>query len=422
MFFNKNYLIGHLIYMSVFLGPLSCSKPVRSLNDDGNKFENTVLLISFDGFKWDYIDKAETPNFDEFISEGVKAQGLIPPFPSKTFPSHITLVTGRHPSKHGIVSNRMFDSFFNEYYYIGQNSKPVLDSKWYEAEPIWVTAEKQGKKSMTMFWPASEAEIMGTRPTEYFVYDESISNISRINQIIKWLDYPVHDRGKFFSLYFSDLDTQGHRFGPNSIEVQRTTENMDDLIGQLVRSLKEKNIYDSINIIITTDHGMASTSQDSMIFLDDYIDLNNIEVVDWGPACAILPKVNVDSIFSKLADAHPMLDVYKKGELPDELHYNDHNRIQPIIAIAKEHWSISSRTSFENNPERFNGGNHGYYSTYESMRGIFFARGPAFKKGFKGAGFSSIHLYELMCHLLKIVPADNDGNLDSTKIYLSQKQ
>ena len=116
MFFNKNYLIGHLIYMSVFLGPLSCSKPVRSLNDDGNKFENTVLLISFDGFKWDYIDKTETPNFDEFISEGVKAQGLIPPFPSKTFPSHITLVTGRHPSKHGIVSNRMFDSFFNEYY------------------------------------------------------------------------------------------------------------------------------------------------------------------------------------------------------------------------------------------------------------------------------------------------------------------
>ena len=201
MFFNKNYLIGHLIYMSVFLGPLSCSKPVRSLNDDGNKFEDTVLLISFDGFKWDYIDKTETPNFDEFISEGVKAQGLIPPFPSKTFPSHITLVTGRHPSKHGIVSNRMFDSFFNEYYYIGQNSKPVLNSKWYEAEPIWVTAEKQGKKSMTMFWPASEAEIMGIRPTEYFVYDGSISHNDRIDQILKWVDYPENKRPKFISTF-----------------------------------------------------------------------------------------------------------------------------------------------------------------------------------------------------------------------------
>ena len=422
MIFTKIKQNRHLIYMFAFVGFISCSKSIKLKMEDSTDPTETVLLISFDGFKWNYIDNAKTPNFDEFISDGVKAEGLIPSFPSKTFPSHITLVTGRHPSKHGIVSNRMFDPVFNEYYYIGQNSKPVLDSKWYEAEPIWVTAEKQNKRAMTMFWPASEAEIMGTRPTEFFIYDESISNTSRIDQVVEWLDYPEEKRGKFFSLYFSDLDSQGHRFGPDSDEVRRTTENMDALIGRLIKSLKARKIYDKINIIITTDHGMASTSKDSMIFLDDYIDMNDIEVVDWGPACSILPKVDVDSIYSRLVNAHPMLDVFKKGNLPDELHYNDHNRIQPIMAIAKEHWTVSNRKSYNDNPERFDGGNHGYYSTYESMRGIFFARGPGFKKGFTGPGFSSIHLYELMCHLLKIVPTDNDGYLDSTKIYLSENK
>ena len=133
-----------------------------------------------------------------------------------------------------------------------------------------------------MFWPASEAEIMGTRPTEFFIYDESISNTSRIDQVVEWLDYPEEKRGKFFSLYFSDLDSQGHRFGPDSDEVRRTTENMDALIGRLIKSLKARKIYDKINIIITTDHGMASTSKDSMIFLDDYIDMNILRLLTGG--------------------------------------------------------------------------------------------------------------------------------------------
>ena len=164
---------------------------------------------------------------------------------------------------------------------------------------------------------------------------------------------------------------------------------------------------------------MACISQDSVIFLDDYINLDEVEIIDWGPTCAILPKVNIDKVFSELVNAHPSLDVYKKGGLPTALNYNNHRRIQPIIAIAKEHWSVSDRKTYNRDPYIYNGGTHGYYSSYESMKGIFIARGPGFRKNFIGPGFSNIHLYELMCHLLKIDPVNNDGLLDSTVVYLS---
>ena len=419
MIFTKKELKRHVIYVACILIFPACSKKLKPLEAGTPAFENTLILVSVDGFRWDYLRYANTPNLDEFIDEGVQSEGMIPPFPSKTFPSHISIVTGRYPEEHGILSNRMYDPVFNEYYYIGQNSKPVLEGKWYEAEPIWVTSERQNKKAMTMFWPASESEIMGVRPSEYFVYDESISNSERVNQILKWIDYPKNKKANFFSLYFSEIDSKGHYYGPNSTEVNSAIEKIDQTLGQLIVGLKSRDVYDDINIIITTDHGMASTSKDSVIFLDDYIDLKDIEVIDWGPASAILPKVETKSIYSKLVDAHPKLDVFLKGELPKELHYTNHRIIQPIIAIAQEHWSITDRATYISNPDRYNGGNHGYYSSYESMRGIFLARGPGFKKGFKGPGFSSIHLYELMCYLLKIEPTDNSGFLDSTRVYLS---
>jgi len=419
MIFTKKSIKRYLIYIACIFIIHACSKKLKPSEVDLSAIENTLILISIDGFRWDYLRYADTPILDEFINEGVQSQGIIPVFPSKTFPSHISIVTGRYPEDHGIVSNRMYDPVFNEYYYIGQNSKPVLDEKWYEAEPIWVTAEKQNKKAMMMFWPSSEAEIMGIRPTEYFVYNESISNSERINQILKWIDYPENKRGSFYSLYFNEIDTKGHQYGPNSNEVNDAIEKIDQTLGQLIDGLKSREIYNDINIIITTDHGMASTSKDSVIFLDDYIDLKDVEIVDWGPASAILPKVEVKSIYSKLIDAHPKLDVYMKGDLPKELHYNNHRRIQPIIAIAHEHWSITDKKNYNYNPDRYSGGNHGYYSSYESMRGIFLARGPGFKNDYKGPGFSSIHLYELMCYLLKIEPVDNSGYLDSTRIYLT---
>ena len=386
-------------------------------DEKADNFSPTVILISMDGFRWDYFNKTNTPNFDELIDGGSKAEALIPSFPSKTFPNHITIVTGRYPENHGIIANRMYDPVFDEYYYIGQGSAPVLDGKWYNAEPIWVTAEKQNQTAMTMFWPISEAEIMGVRPSEYFVYDGSVSRNDRVDQILKWLDYPSSKRPQFLTTYFSHLDDIGHRYGPDSDEVKSAIREMDRTMGRLMDGLKSREIFQKVNIILVSDHGMATTSSDSMIFLDDYIQMDDIEVVDWSPLTAIRPKIHMDSIFQKLNQVHPKMFVFKKGAAPNRLHYNNNRRIQPINAVASEHWSIATREHF--NIDDHNGGTHGFDSRYPSMGGIFVGHGPAFKPGLNGPGITNIHLYEMMCKILGLTPAANDGSLDSTIIFLS---
>jgi ectonucleotide pyrophosphatase/phosphodiesterase family protein 5 len=410
--FNFYFASCSLVLILLFFN--ACTKESTAKEDQ------PLILISMDGFRWDYFDKTETPSFDELISGGSKAAALIPSFPTKTFPNHLTIVTGNYPENHGIVANRMYDHKFDEYYYIGQGSKPVLDGKWYEAEPIWVTAEKQGKHAMTMFWPASEAEIMGVRPTEYFVYDGSVPHDDRIDQVLQWLDYPENKRPTFISTYFSHTDSYGHRYGPDSDEMIKAIGEMDRTIGRLIFGLKVRGLFEEVNIVLVSDHGMAKTSSDSMIFLDDFIKMNSINIIDGTPVAAIQPLGDIDSILNILKNSKSQMSIYKKGETPNRLHYNNHRRIQPITLSANEHWSISTHDYFltEDHEEGFNGATHGYDPKYTSMHGIFLAHGPAFKKGLKGPGITNIHLYEMMCKIMGISPAKNDGILDSTLVFL----
>ena len=379
-----------------------------------------LILISMDGFRWDYFNKTETTNFDELIQSGSKANALIPVFPTKTFPNHISIVTGRYPENHGIIANRMYDPVFDESYYIGEGSAPVRDGKWYDSEPIWVTAEKQGQKAMTMFWPASEAEIMGIRPSEYFVYDGSISHNDRIDQVLKWVDYPAEERPMFISTYFSHTDSYGHQYGPDSDEILKAIGEMDRTIGRLIFGLKARGLFEKVNIVLVSDHGMASIHPDSIIYLDDYIDMDDVYMVDWTPIGSISPLKNVDEIYSKLKNIHPNMSVYKKGDAPERYHYRNHRRIQPVTAVANEHWSISTHeyVATDDHAEGFNGATHGYDPAYTSMRGIFVGHGPAFKSGFSGPGITNIHLYEMMCSILGLSPAKNDGLLDSSRVFL----
>ncbi len=379
----------------------------------------TVLLISMDGFRWDYMERTNTPNLDYLVEHGVKAEALIPVFLTKTFPNHLTIVTGLYPENHGIVSNNMYDPEFDDWYYIGQGSEPVQDGRWYDGEPIWVTAAKQNQIAMTMFWPASEAEIMGLRPDEYYIYDGSIPNEDRVEQVLDWLDYPQKKRPTFLTVYFSDLDSWGHAYGPESTEMKSAIVEMDDRIGQLLEGLQKREMDDKVNIIITSDHGMVQLSRDQIIFLDDYISLDDATIVDWSPVTAIRPdEGKADLIYDTLKDVHENFHVYKKEEMPEHLHYREHRRIPSIIGISDEGWSVTTHDQFDSQPNWYTGGGHGYDPAYKSMHGIFIAHGPAFKEGEMIEAFQNLHLYELMCHVLGLIPAENDGKLDSVLIVL----
>ena len=372
-----------------------------------------LILISIDGFRWDYFDKVETPNFDQLIANGSKADGLKTSYPSKTFPNHISIVTGNYPSNHGIISNYFYDADFDEYFYIGAGSTAAQDGKWIDAEPIWVTIEKQAKRAMIMFWPMSDAEIMGIRPSKYYVYNEDPTNLDRMDQILSWLVHTGNARPSFLASYFSVVDSKGHSYGPDGDETIEAIRVVDEAIGHLIDGLEAQNILNEVNIMIVSDHGMTETPDTKVINIADYINLDDVVTVGGGPFMEIRPNEGkLESVYQALQNIDNT-QVFKKEDIPDKFNYKNNNRIEPILLLADEHWSIMTpgRTPIA--------GSHGYDPDYQSMNGIFIAHGPAFKSGFSGPEIHNIHLYEMMCKILGVVPANNDGSLDVSNVFLN---
>ena len=416
-----NTITKLMAFRSIFLLLSLCITACSNDQDVHTELSPTVILISLDGFRWDYQDRTDTPHLDYLSENGVRAESFIPVFPTKTFPNHLSVVTGCYPENHGIISNSMYDENWDAEYYIGENSEPVTESRWYEAEPIWVTAENQGLVTGTYFWPGSEAEINGTRPTHYGEYDGDIPNEDRIQKILDWIDLPSNKRPVFMTLYFSDADSWGHQYGPDGTEMNSVIQELDGYIGMLTEGLDERDVLDDVNIIITSDHGMTGLSRDRVIFLDDYIDVysDSIRIIEWSPVGMILPVESwVDSIYNSLIGVHPNMAVYRKEDIPERLHFNSHRRIPPIICLADEGWSITSHSYFDNHPDANTGGTHGYDPAYKSMHGSFIASGPALKEGLIINSFQNIHTYNVIVHILGLSPAENDGNLDSVAVML----
>ncbi|NIR47716.1 alkaline phosphatase family protein, partial [candidate division KSB1 bacterium] len=284
-------------------------------------------------------------------------------------------------------------------------------------EPIWVTAEKQGLITASYFWPGSQAKIKGIQPTYWYPYDGDVPNEERVQQVLKWLDLSRDKRPAFIMTYFSILDDVGHEYGPNSSEVIAAIQYVDSVIGILLDGLHKRDILNRVNVIVVSDHGMAEISPERVIYLDDYIDMEDVQIVDWNPVAAINPEAGKEEeVYRKLKDAHPHMGVYRKREIPERFHYRDHPHIPKILAIADEGWSITSHEGVR--PHYIRGGNHGFDNRARSMGALFIAHGPAFKSGLLVDSFRNIHLYEPMAEILNVQPAPNDGSLDSVKVML----
>ncbi|UCF40156.1 MAG: alkaline phosphatase family protein [Gemmatimonadota bacterium] len=375
---------------------------------------STVVLVGIDALGWDFLDKAPTPNLDRLVARGVRAERMIPIFPTKTFPNFYSIATGLYAEHHGIVANNMYDPEFDARFSLGDRDA-VTDGRWWGGEPIWVTAEKQGLATAAFFWPGTEAPIQGVRPTYWKPYDGGVPNRERVAQVLSWLDLPEHERPSLVTLYFSDVDAATHDHGLDGPEVQAAIRGVDEMIGLLIAGLEERGLAERVNVIVTSDHGMADTEPHRMIIVDDYIDLAAVTVVDWNPVLAVIPRERMEAaVYEALSEAMH-LSVYRKAEIPDRFHYRDHRRIPPIVAVAAEGWSISSRSFYEERPGRYGGANHGYDNELLSMGATFIAAGPAFKQGAVVPPFENVHVYELLCQVLGLRPAPNDGSLEAVR-------
>jgi predicted AlkP superfamily pyrophosphatase or phosphodiesterase len=372
-----------------------------------------LILISIDGFRSDYLEKYRPPTLTRLAAAGVRADGLIPQFPSKTFPNHYTIVTGLTLAHHGIISNNMRAPDIPGEFAMS-NRDVLADPRWWGGEPIWNTAEKQGRKAAAMFWPGSETVIGGRQASYWTPFDNDMPHVERVNRILNWLRLPEGQQPSFLTLYFSDVDSAGHSRGPDSDDVKNAVARVDASIGDLIAGVEKIGLSDRVHYVAVSDHGMAALAPERFIVLDDYLDVSAADVVDWAPVLALTPKDgNVERIYAALKDKHPALAVYKSSEIPAEYGLAGHPRVPAIFAIAKEGWFITSKREVVRwgEPDRHApGGTHGYDPRLQSMHGLFIASGPRIKSGMRVKAFENIHIYDFMCAVLGLTPATNDGD------------
>jgi predicted AlkP superfamily pyrophosphatase or phosphodiesterase len=385
------------------LAPLAVARPAADPAD------RIVILISIDGWRWDYLERYPAPRLRALADAGVLVERLIPPFPSRTFPSHYSLVTGLRAERHGIVGNDMYDP---ESGLVFRSSNPLsaADPRWWQGEPIWVTAERQGRRSACMFWPGSEAAIAGVRPTYWHRYRHNLPGEDRVRQVLDWLDLAPEHRPAFITLYFADVDDAGHRHGPDSEPTRRALLEVDAHVGALVDGIAARGLDDRVHLVVVSDHGMTAVSPERVLFLDDVICLEDVQVDFSGPMVGVRPLgLSIDRCVAALQNL-PHVRVMRKTDLSPALGYANHARVPDILVLADEGWRIYTRAQWARNANRNDGGEHGYESSYGSMAGAMVAWGAGYRRGLRIQAADNIHVYALLCATLGLDPAPHDGD------------
>ncbi|KAI1417248.1 ectonucleotide pyrophosphatase/phosphodiesterase family member 3 [Hypoxylon sp. FL1857] len=396
-------------------------------------FLPTTLIISLDGFRADFLNRGLTPRLNAFIKEGVSPLYMTPSFPSVTFPNHYTLATGLYPESHGVVGNTFWDpDLKSEFYYTDPDRS--LDPKWWGGEPFWVTAEEQGVRTAVHMWPGSEAHIMGMEPSFLDKYNGKEKLPKKVGRILEFIDKPGLEnpdadprnmRPQIIAAYVPNVDADGHLYGPNSTEIRSTISAVDTMLDQLFHGLAERNLTNIVNVIIVSDHGMATTDVSRMIQIEDLVDMSKVEHLDGWPLVGIRPKRPEDLQLlyeqaAKKGKSNPNFDVYLTNkDMPERYHFSNNKRIAPLWIVPKTGWAIVKRDEFniaeakEKNLVYHPRGLHGYDHEHPLMRAIFVARGPAFphQPHSKVEVFQNINVYNILCDSVGMKAMPNNGTL-----------
>ena len=379
-----------------------------------------VILISLDGFRHDYVERFQPENLTKFIQNGTAADGLIPAFPSKTFPNHYTIATGMKPEHHGLVDNSFYEPFKDQVYTMG-NRDIVQDGYWYGGTPIWVLAEQNNLKAASYFFVGTEAPVQGIRPSYYFDYDGNVPNLTRVAKVFEWLQLPETERPRLITLYFSDMDNVGHRYGPsNDDQLKTALDRLDRELGALFEGLKSFDL--DINVVLVSDHGMADVPKSNLINLDQLTKGIDARIVNNGALAHLhlvdpTKKSEVIQLLSQQAGNFTVEDVASRESYQDISKYPD--RFGEILILPDLGYYLADERGifrYQNSSARFKTdvfGEHGFSPQHREMHGIFYANGPAIREGLKIDRFENIHIYPMICQILGLpIPKDIDGKAE----------
>jgi len=364
-----------------------------------------VILVSIDGFSPDYLGKGQTPVLDGLVAGGAFGS-MRPSFPSVTFPNHYTLVTGLHPDHHGVVGNRFTDAQLGAFTMASKES-----GFWDQGEPIWVTAEKAGVRTGTMFWPGSEVEIHGVRPSQWAPFDQGMPGDARVDRLLSWLDLPLDQRPKLETLYFDIVDTAGHRNGPDSAETRAAAASVDASMARLIEGLKARGLYDRTMLVVVSDHGMAATSPDRVVWIDDIIDPAALNIGYGGAVLTADPAPGREAeVQQKLVGRHPHMECWNKADVPARLVYGSNPRVAQIVCLVETGWLTATR----DRPVTRAGGAHGYDNQAPEMAAIFIAHGPGVVAGRRLTDMDSVDVQPFLARMLGIAAPAGDGRAQDT--------
>jgi predicted AlkP superfamily pyrophosphatase or phosphodiesterase len=390
-------IILPLFLILIFTGFYSC-KNKTIVND------KYVVVLSLDGFRYDYASRGNTPTLDSLAKVGVQA-GFRPEFPSNTFPSHYAMATGLHPDHHGLVNNSFYAPDLDKIYTIG-NREAVENPAFYGGEPIWNTAERQGVKSATFFWVGSEAAVGGHQASIWKKYDGTVPYNARADSVISWLQLPKEKRPHLVMWYIEEPDAIAHDETPDSDKVIAKAEELDQVLNYFFNKARKLDIFKKINFIVLSDHGMATYTADKYVNLYKYLPRDSFDYVFDGVPTYLYPKPTYTETAYNILKEVPNISVYRKEEMPEKFVYGTHERIGELIVLP----NIGTYVQFRETDRAYTGGSHGYDNFAREMEGIFYAAGPMFKKGYKGETMQNLNLHLIIAKILGIEPAPNDGD------------
>jgi alkaline phosphatase D len=367
-----------------------------------------VVLVSLDGFRWDYAKKYGAKNLLAIAAHGASApDGMLPSYPSVTFPNHYTIVTGLYPEHHGIVAMTFYDEERKRRYSYNDPEEST-DGSWYGGTPLWVLAEQQGMRAACFFWPGSEAAIEGVRPSYYLHFDDHFPDEKRVDQVLAWLRLPDDERPHFITLYYSNVDHAGHQYGPDAAETRAAVKHVDALIGQLRAGLAGTHL--PVDLVVVSDHGMVAQER-QWITLDKYADLTNF--ITAGSLLYANSEADAQLAYDKLKSANAAFMVYRRAKVPASLEYNSNPREGDPVIVPRGPYAIRAHgpdAGVEDRPP--SAGSHGYDPReMPQMKAIFYAEGPDVRPGVQLKPFENVNVYPFITQILRLEHGPIDGSL-----------
>ncbi|MEX0976711.1 MAG: ectonucleotide pyrophosphatase/phosphodiesterase [Woeseia sp.] len=380
-------------------------------NSESRQESPYLVLVSIDGFRWDFLDLYPAPAIERLAASGIRAQALVPVFPTLTFPNHYSIATGLYPAHHGIVGNN-FPGMDEDDWYAYKDRGAVQDGRWYKGEPIWVAAERHGLVSAAFFFVGTEAPVSGISPSHWFDFDQDVPGAQRVDQVLEWLSQSPEVRPHMITLYFEEVDQASHRFGPGSPESIAAIANVDGHIDRLVRGIGNLAIADEVSIVLVSDHGLASYKEKAEpLILDEVVDLEGFAVVDGGSAAFLFAR---EADRARLVEVRDAINeswqhgrAWLREEAPESFHVTGNSRFPEIIVLADPHYGVIATS------ERhyiMTAGDHGWSPEFPDMHGIFIAAGPRLPQGAVIEAISAVDVYPLMREILELPQIEVDGD------------